>query len=202
MPTAAPARPRSLRDRLRASILADHAERAWADRDFRGARRLFLAAALRGNDQVFRTLAQFLWDGVGGRRDEEGAIFWYGAAARRGDDAAANNLGCIWRDRGQPARALRWFRRAVQLGDGSANVNIAKIHINSGRPGRALDYLSRTLRSPWAVDASKEQAAKLRRQLRADAKRARRTVPGRRRRSRRLATAKRRAAAGSSGGKK
>lgn len=167
--------PRSLREKLSAAILRDRGDHAWAKNDLRRARRLFVAAAGRGDPRAFSTAANFLDEAWGGPRDERAALFWYRLAARRGDRSAANNIGCIWRDRGKPRRALRWFERAVALGDADANLNIADIYLKKGDRAKARIYLNRVRRSPWVTEQSKQQAAELQRQLRAEARRS----PGR-----------------------
>ncbi len=107
---------------------------------------------------AFVTVGQFYDRGDGVKADENEALYWYRRASQHGSDSAANNIGCIWRDRGDLARALHWFERAVVLGDPEANLNIGKIYLNKGEVARARNSLSKANRSPWVTEQSKEQA--------------------------------------------
>ena len=62
--------------------------------------------------------------GVGVRRDDAKALFWYKLALRQGDSCAPNNIATIYRDRGDNRRAIFWYRRAVAAGDRDALVEI------------------------------------------------------------------------------
>ncbi len=125
----------------------------------RSAFRLFLAAAKAGMVPAFRTVGQFYDRGDGVKANQEAALYWYRRAYRHGSDSAANNIGCIWRDRGNLGRAILWLKRAAKLGDGDANLNIAKIYLHRKRDLRkATDYLNRTRKSRHATEGSKEEA--------------------------------------------
>jgi len=89
-------------------------------------------------------------------------LYWYRRAYRHmGDFSAANNIGVIWRDRGNLGRALQWFQKAVEAGDGDANLEIAKVYLGKGQADKAIPYLAQTCKSPWATDLSKEEARQL-----------------------------------------
>ncbi|MGH9533260.1 MAG: tetratricopeptide repeat protein [Terriglobales bacterium] len=137
------------------------AEEAWRGNDVRSAFRLFLASAKAGVVPAFRIVGQFYARGEGIARNDRAALYWYQRAADNGDDSAANNTGCIWRDRGNLARALRWFERAAKLGDADANLEIAKVYLRKKDPARAWPYLARVRRSAWATEQSKEEARAL-----------------------------------------
>jgi Tfp pilus assembly protein PilF len=124
---------------------------------------------------AFRVIGQFYDRGEGTARNKGAALFWYRRAAQSGDYSAANNVGCIWRDRGKVARALRWFERAVQESDGNANLNIAKIYLHKGNSAKAARYLNRTIRSVWATGDAKEEAKLLLKGLRTSKGKARGT---------------------------
>lgn len=156
-------KPRNLTELNKAGLLYTRAQEAWLRGRARLAFRLFLAAARAGEDGAFGILAQFYDRGYGVRHDEEAALRWYQLAyrRRRTDSGAANNMGCIWRDRGKLVRALGWFQRAVDLGDADANLEIAKVYRSKGDLVKARLYLHKTRRSPWATEQSKEEAALL-----------------------------------------
>ncbi len=107
---------------------------------------------------AFRVVGQFYQYGDGVRADKRAALFWYRRAARSGEDSAANNIGCILRDRGKFSQAMHWFQRAVKFGDADANLEIC---IRKGDLRKARLYLQKTRQSPWATAQSKGQATLL-----------------------------------------
>jgi FOG: TPR repeat, SEL1 subfamily len=144
------------------SVEANHAyqraEECWRQGRHRAAFRFFLVAANAGVVPAFGTVAQSYDWGDGVKADENAALYWYRRAYRHGDYSAANNIGCIWRDRNKLGRALMWFHRAVKLGDADANINIAKVWIgNKKNPQRATHYLKKVLKSRHATLGSKEE---------------------------------------------
>lgn len=149
---------RNLVEANRANELYRRGDEAWSKGHLRLAFRLFLAAARAGMVAAFSTVGQFYQRGDGVRVNKDAALYWYRRAAMHGYDSAANNIGCIWRDRGKLARALRWFRRAVELGDADANLEIAKVFLRKCDSAKARPYLQKTRRSPWATVQSKEEA--------------------------------------------
>lgn len=142
----------------KASLLYRRANEEWRKGRLRSAFRLMLAAAEAGATPAFRIVAQFYDDGEGVRRNKRAALYWYRLAYYDGDGAAANNIGCIWRDRDNFTRALFWFQRAVELGDADANLNIAKIYLRKGRLDEAARYLEKTSRSRQVTAGSREEA--------------------------------------------
>jgi len=132
----------------------------------RSAFRLFLAAAKYGMVQAFGTVAQFYDRGEGVRANQKAALYWYRRAYRHGSDTAANNIGCIWRDRGNLSRGICWLKRAVELGDDDANLNIAKIYLRTGRNlEKAIHHLNKTRESGRATVGSKKEASLLLKRL-------------------------------------
>lgn len=159
-----------LRGLERANYLAalyQRAEAEWSRNRLRSAFRLFLFVAEHGVVPAFGTVAQFYDFGTGVKVDQEAALYWYRRAARHGDCSAANNIGCIWRDRGKLSRALAWLERAVKLGDPDANLNIALVYLRQKRdPAKAAIYLTKISRSVRATEGSREEARLLLKQLR------------------------------------
>lgn len=80
-------------------------------------------------------------------------MYWYRRAYANGDSCGANNIGTIYRDRGQPKRALDWFERAVKMGDVGALLEIARIH---RRAAKHLSCARRYLTRVRASDAVSE----------------------------------------------
>jgi TPR repeat protein len=164
---------RSLAEANKANRLYQQAEEEWRKGKLQAAFRLFLAAARMGMVEAFSIAGQFYDRGEGVRANPEAALLWYRRAFRHGDALAANNIGCIWRDRGKLRRAISWFERAVKLGDIDANLEIAKIHVTKRRQlSKAIGYLNKTRRSPWVTEGSREEARDLIRKLRGKKKRA------------------------------
>jgi len=128
----------------------------------RAAFRLFLAAAKNG-DQSSQLNVGYCYDtGKGVRQNTPAALYWYKRAYRRGDSAAAANVGTVWRDKRKPERALYWFRRAIELGDEGAYLEIAKLYLHSWyEPGKAIRYLERVCRSQTESEATIEDAQRL-----------------------------------------
>jgi TPR repeat protein len=162
---------------VEANRLYQRADKLWSRGRMRSAFRLFLAAAKAGVVPAFRTVGQFYDRGDGVKANQEAALYWYRRAYRHGSDSAANNIGCIWRDRGKLSRAIWWLKRAVKLGDDDANLNIAKIYLRGERNSKkAIQYLNKSCKSGRATEGSKEEARLLLRQLKSgEAKRASRT---------------------------
>lgn len=116
-----------------ASVLPDR-------RRYRQAFRVLLRAARKGDHSVFLNLG-FAYDaGQGVRRCRRKALHWYRRALDGGDEgAAANNIGTVYRDRGDVLRAMRWFRRAVATGDRASNLELGKLLLGKvGQPREAL----------------------------------------------------------------
>ena len=106
-------------------------------------------------------MGQFYDYGDGVKANADAALHWYRRAYRNGDYSAANNIGCIWRDRGKLGRALLWFGRAVMLGDADANLNIAKIYLRRKHDlQKAAFYLTKTDNSKEATEGSIEEDAR------------------------------------------
>lgn len=167
-----------LNQRIKANELYQRAEKQWTDGKPRAAFRLFLAAAKAGFVPAFETVAHFYDNGTGVKTNPEAALYWYERMYRNGHSwyreahrqalsTAANNIGCILRDRQEQKKAISWFRRAAKLGDGDANLNIAKIYLrNEGSRRNAIRYLQKTRRAPCVTDGSIEEAKTLLQQIR------------------------------------
>ena len=146
----------------KAYSLYQQAQMEWLGGSMDNAFRLFLAAANLGLVEAFGLVGQFYDRGEGVRADPDAALQWYRRAHRNGNAAAANNVGCILRDRGELTRALSWFDRAIELGDYDANLNAAKIHLSrQSNWEKALKYLNTTRRSSWVTEGSKDEARRL-----------------------------------------
>ncbi len=167
-----------LNQRIKANELYQRAEKQWADGKPRAAFRLFLAAAKLGFVPAFEIVAHFYDNGTGVKTNADAALHWYERMYRNGHSwyreahrqalsAAANNIGCILRDRQEQKRAILWFQRAAKLGDGDANLNIAKIYLrHEGSRRNAIRYLQKIRKAPWVTDGSIEEAKTLLEQIR------------------------------------
>jgi TPR repeat protein len=150
----------------KAAVLNQRAEQCWTEGKLPDAFKLFLAAAKAGFVPAYSSLACFYDQGTGVRANTRAALYWYMRAYRqhdtwyrRGDATSANNIGCIWRDKGRPKTAIMWFKRAVKLGDGDANLNIALIYLRSKHDRqKAVVYLRRTIDAKYTTDGSIEEA--------------------------------------------
>lgn len=159
-------RSRSMADKIAANNLYQKATERWGRKRLRDAFRLSQAAARAGSEAAFEPLAQFYDYGQGIRANKQAALYWYLRAYRSGCDSAANNIGCIWRDRGKLSRAIWWLKRAVKLGDDDANLNIAKIYLRPRRNlAKAEDYLNKVCKSKRVTRGSKEEARQLLKKL-------------------------------------
>ena len=154
-------RPRNLTEANKANLQYQQGEEAWRRGELRSAFRNFLAAAKAGMTPAFRVVGQFYHYGEGVKANQRAAVSWYKRASANGDESAANNIGCIWRDRGKLGSALRWFRRAVELGDADANLEVAKVYVLKGELAKARRYLEKTIKSRWATQQSKQSARQL-----------------------------------------
>jgi TPR repeat protein len=153
---------RSRAREVEAQRLYQRADRLWSQGRMRSAFRLFLAAAQAGMVPAFRTVGQFYDRGDGVKANHEAARYWYRRAYRHGSESAANNIACIWRDRGKLSRAIWWFRRAVKSGDDDANLNIAKVYLGRSRNlAKAAEYLNKVCKSKRVTTGAKEEARQL-----------------------------------------
>ena len=144
---------------IRADKLVDSGES-------RAAFRLFLAGAKAGDRVCQLNVGNCYDDAKGVRRNREAALYWYKRAYRRGDAAAACNLGILWRNEGKHARPLAWLKRAVKMGDDEANLEIANHYLkNEYLPRRAITYLRKAVASSRVSEAGAEEAVAQIRQI-------------------------------------
>ena len=139
-------------------IRADH---AWKQGNLRAAFRLFLKAAKSGDRAAKLNVGYFYDQGLGVGRDLTAALYWYKRPYRSGDASAANNIGTIWRDKGNAKQALAWFQRAVRLGDHATNLEIAKHFLGRDEASKATMYLMRVRESDCVSEADIQEAKRL-----------------------------------------
>lgn len=138
------------------------------DGNFKSGFRLLLAAAKLGYSGAQLNLGYTYDIGIGVRRNRAAAMYWYKEADRteRGWGSAANNIGTIYRDEHNFARALHWFRRAVQYGDVDANLELAKIYLmNPHDQEKALDCLRSILMATPPIGVSEDAQREARKLL-------------------------------------
>lgn len=140
----------------------EYACQSLEQRDVRRAFRLMLRSAQASN-LAAQVNVGYLYDvGIGVRRDQDKAVYWYRRAARRGEASAANNIGTVYRDRGQRRLARFWFGRAVSLGNDDAHLELAVLDLNSpGRGKRAKRHLVAVLKSMRVAPATQDRAREL-----------------------------------------
>ncbi len=160
-------KPQNLSEAGTPDQIYQRAEEEWRRGDPRRAFGNCLQAAKRGFSSAFRVLGQFYDQGFGVKVNENAALYWYRRAWRsERDSSAANNIGCMLRDRGRTDLALMWLRRAAQKGDGDANLQIAKIFMHRKRGlWKAMYYLKETCDAKFVTKGSKEEARALLRKL-------------------------------------
>jgi TPR repeat protein len=96
----------------------------WESGDVRRAFELFLALAQRGDAIAQLNLGYFFDRGIAVEKDD------------------ANNIGTIYRDRGELRRAAGWFLRAIKGGDDGSALTLAQMYLAADiYPDRALKYL-------------------------------------------------------------
>ncbi len=128
----------------------------------REAFRLFHEAARAGHVASLLNLGYCFDVGHGVRRSREQALFWYRKAATKGDGAAANNIGTLYRDEGRPRLAARWFQKAVSLGATDALLELARLYEGAFHDlARARAALVRLKRSKKVTEDAREQASAL-----------------------------------------
>jgi TPR repeat protein len=146
----------------RADSLFNRADAEWENGNLRSALRLFLAAVKAGDRGSLVNVGYFYDIGIGVRPNRSKALYWYQRAYRRGEGAAAANIGTIWRDAQEFTRAVAWFKRAVKLGDDDANLEIAKLYLRDPHHRHeATSYLEKAWRSDQVTEATAEEAKRL-----------------------------------------
>jgi TPR repeat protein len=137
----------------------------WDRGELRKAFHLFLAAAKEGDPSSQMNVGVFYSDGLGVKSNDARALSWYRRAYAHGGAnaaAAANNIGILYRDRGNIDRALFWLSRAVSLGNDGSGLEIAKIHLGRGKDiKRGLKYLERLAKSRSVSEATEDEAREL-----------------------------------------
>ena len=158
---------RKLNKKERAVALFVRADQEQERGNRRSAFRLMLSAAKLGDIGAQVNVGNYYDDAQGVRRNRELALYWYKRAYRRGDSAAAHNIGVMLRKEKQFKRALQWFTRSVELGDEESNLELGKHYLVAERnPQKAMRYLRRVRPSGWVTEAGAEEAQKLLKQAR------------------------------------
>jgi TPR repeat protein len=123
---------------------------------------LFLRAARQGDSRAQLSVGYLYDTGRGVSRSRAQAMVWYRRAARKGEPAAANNIGTLYRDEGQLRLAIRWFSKAAELGDQDALLEMARLHAGPLQEAAAArKLLSRVLASKRTSPDNRERAQRL-----------------------------------------
>jgi TPR repeat protein len=130
--------------------------------DTRRAFRLWLACAQAGDRGCQLNVGYCYQRGEGVHRNAAKAIYWYRRAYRGGEASAANNLGLLYRERGELRRAIAWLGRAVQRGSIDSALHLGEIYLEERRNvNRARQYLTLVSRSSRVTEGSQEHARQL-----------------------------------------
>ena len=157
-----------LKHMARAHVERTKFERACAyeeSGDYERAFRLFKSLALRGDSGAQLNVGYFYDRGLGVRRNQEKALYWYRRNYARGEASGANNIATVYRDRGDLKRAISWFLKAVEMGDDGAALELARIYLSQGKSADAKRFLKRAAKSDRACMADNKEAARLLRTL-------------------------------------
>ena len=140
------------------------ASSAWDRGRVKDAYRLFLAGANSGDESCQLNLGYLFDEGIGTRKNKTKAIYWYRKAYKHGNSAAATNMGILYREKKQNARAVQWFRQAIALKDNDALYELGN-HYRFGLGLRknkrlAIQCYKRLLKSKNVTEFTKEQASR------------------------------------------
>jgi TPR repeat protein len=105
-----------------------HASGYWDAGDLPRAFRLFKSLAVDGNTGAQLNLGYFFDHGIGVRRNEAKALYWYRRSYVGGEASGANNIGTIYRDRGDHKQALVWFDRAIKAGSAEPRSKLPRFY--------------------------------------------------------------------------
>jgi TPR repeat protein len=134
----------------------------WDRGDLRQAFNLLLSLSEHGYAASMLNLGYFYDRGLAVQRNEAKALYWYRRAYAHGDASGANNIGTIYRDRGDFTRAVQWFSRAIKAGEDGSALEIAKIYLRQGKhSSRVKTYLKRVSESNNVNEADQEEAKRL-----------------------------------------
>lgn len=93
----------------------------------------FLKGSNEGDTSSQYNLAIMYENGIGIKKNEKYALFWYNKAALKGNAAAQFNLGVLYENgKGTKvdfAQANKWYRKAATQGDGLAVGNLGMLYI-------------------------------------------------------------------------
>lgn len=141
--------------------LFDEANQEWDAGNKKRAFNLFLAAAKSGEEDAYNSVGYFYDQGIGIKKNPEGAYMWYRRAAMRGNLAGCLNLGVWYRDAGNLRRSKFWFSKAYAQGDGSAAYELGKIYLKQRSRASlklAQQYLTIAATSKFITDEEKNDA--------------------------------------------
>lgn len=128
------------------------AENAYDNADYDTAFELFLFLANNGHFISQNNLANMYCGGIGTKKDNEKALYWYKKAAKNGDCCAVSNIGRYYVDLGNFRRAKFWFLKAIEMGDDGSTVDLAKIYLKGNRKAD-VKYAAKYLKIAIAYDA-------------------------------------------------
>jgi TPR repeat protein len=107
--------------------LFDQASLAWEDGEIRKAFELFHEAANQGDKNSQLNLGYCYDEGVGTKKNQRKAMYWYKKAAQKGDLAAYTNIAIYYSSIGNFNQAKRWYLDALKRGCKDAALGLAKL---------------------------------------------------------------------------
>lgn len=119
----------------------DKAQISESKRNYKHAFSIYLRATKNGDADCELNLGYCYDNGIGVRKNQKKAAYYYKRCADRGDFCGANNLAILYREKENFKMAEKYFDLAVNLGDKDAALEMAKILMKKGRANLAKSYL-------------------------------------------------------------
>jgi TPR repeat protein len=164
LPTSARGSKASNMDKTKAQFV--EADRLSDAGDTRRAFRLWLACAKAGDVNCQLNVGYCYDTGRGVRRNVARAMYWYLRAHRRGDACATNNIGILYRERGDIRKAIEWLQRAIRAGSDDSALLLGEIYLQEKPDLRqARKYLTHVSDSDNVCEAAQERARELLKQI-------------------------------------
>ncbi|MEK6745094.1 MAG: tetratricopeptide repeat protein [Nitrospirota bacterium] len=149
--------------------LFNKASKAWERGNKKRAFELFFEAANKDEPSAQNNLGFFYSEGIGTRKDNNKALYWFKRAVSNGEIYACINIAKMYQDAGNIKRAKMWLAKAVQGGDGDAALDLAKLYLKNKRRDnlfKAKSNLNKVINSRSTTEDSRAAARTLLLQLR------------------------------------
>lgn len=150
------------------TTLTEKAGAEWEKGNLREALKLFKQAADEGDEGAQHNVGYFYDVGEGIPVDKEKALFWYKKAFENGAKYSCDNIGIIYKERGDIDSAKIWFMKGANSGDGDSALLLAKLYLESPHQAehlKAKKFLKLAISSQNITEDSREEAQSLLRKL-------------------------------------